>query len=294
MKLTSFISSMRKQQNRTRAALHLVVACVLIGGSLNAYPPVPHHRFYGMVRNEYGHPIQTEGAEIIFETSTGRILRSPIADYYPSGTNYRLDVPMDAGLNEALYQPTAMLPDAPFRIRVKIGDEVFLPIEIAAKDASYIGEPGGRTLLNLTLGEDLDGDGLPDAWERSLLQRLHLEELTDVDPNADSDQDGLSNLEEYISGNYAYDDKNGFSLQISGWSDGLPLMTFRAVRGRTYSLLSSVDLEHWEEVSFTVPSNDSSAKAQRVYKAEDVRLLEVRADLEESVGSMVYFKLMVQ
>jgi DNA-binding transcriptional MerR regulator len=71
-------------------------------------------------------------------------------------------------------------------------------------------------------------------------------------------------------------------------------MTFRAVRGRTYSLLSSVDLEHWEEVSFTVPSNDSSAKAQRVYKAEDVRLLEVRADLEESVGSMVYFKLMVQ
>jgi hypothetical protein len=187
-----------------------------------------------------------------------------------------------------------MLPDAPFQMRVKIGDQTYLPIEVAATDASYIGDPGGRTLLNLTLGEDLDGDGLPDAWERSLLQRLHLEDLTDVDPNADSDQDGLSNLEEYISGNYAYDDKNGFELQITGWSDDLPLMSFRAVRGRTYTLMSSVDLESWEDVGFTIPAEGTNPGVRDEYKAEDVRTLEIRAELEEAAGPMIYFKLMVQ
>ena len=145
MKHTFIFSRMRKQRNFVRPWLHLAMVCFLVGGSLNAYPPVPHHRFYGMVRDEYGHPIQTEGAEIIFETSTGRILRSPIADYYPAGTNYRLDVPMDAGLNEALYQPTAMLPDAPFRLRVKIGDQTYLPIEVAAADATYRYRPPAST-----------------------------------------------------------------------------------------------------------------------------------------------------
>jgi hypothetical protein len=39
-------------------------------------------------------------------------------------------------------------------------------------DLSKLGEPGKRTHLDLTLGEDLDGDGIPDAWERALLAAL--------------------------------------------------------------------------------------------------------------------------
>ena len=30
-----------------------------------------------------------------------------------------------------------------------------------------LGKPSETTRLDLTLGEDSDGDGLPDAWERA-------------------------------------------------------------------------------------------------------------------------------
>ena len=36
-------------------------------------------------------------------------------------------------------------------------------------DYSALGRPGESTRIDLTLGEDRDGDGLPDAWERTLI-----------------------------------------------------------------------------------------------------------------------------
>jgi hypothetical protein len=41
---------------------------------------------------------------------------------------------------------------------------------------------------------DSDGDGLPDAWERTYFGHLG------VNPNADADSDGMSNLAEYLAG----------------------------------------------------------------------------------------------
>ena len=70
-------------------------------------------------------------------------------------------------------------------------------------DFQSMGRPGGITQLDLTLGEDLDGDGLPDAWERSIADAgLSINEIL---PGGDNDKDGLTNLEEYKSGNYAFD-----------------------------------------------------------------------------------------
>ncbi len=297
MKETHWVMKTKIYPLRRQASL--VAGLVLIGSmaiSL-AFPPVPHHRFYGMVRDEYGNPIQNDNAEIIFETTNQRVIRSPIVGFLPAGSNYRLDVPMDAGLTSKLHKPTAMRPEAPFRIRVRIGDQVFLPIEVATQDGSYMGRPGGRTKLDLTLGEDLDGDGMPDAWEESLLRRLGLDDLADVDPNADSDGDGLSNLQEYISGSYAYDDENGFRMDIAGFLDGAPLLEFRAIRGRTYQLMGSLNLEDWETVPFTIPGEVEEGEEDRVYReyrATDVRPMVVNPSLEGIENPPVYFKLMVQ
>lgn len=286
------IYSLRRQAS-------LVAGLALIGSmaiSL-AFPPVPHHRFYGMVRDEYGNPIQNDNAEIIFETTNQRVIRSPIVGFLPAGSNYRLDVPMDAGLTSKLHKPTAMRPEAPFRIRVRIGEQIFLPIEVATQDGSYMGRPGGRTKLDLTLGEDLDGDGMPDAWEESLLRRLGLDDLAEVDPDGDSDGDGLTNLQEYISGSYAYDDENGFRMDISGFLDGIPQLEFRAIRGRTYQLFGSSNLEDWEPISFTIPANAEEGEDERIYReyrATDVRPIEALPWLNELEVIPVYFKLMVQ
>ena len=85
--------------------------------------------------------------------------------------------------------------EMPYKIRVRVGSQVYLPIEMVG-DLGKMGQPGEETLLNLTLGEDSDGDGLPDAWERALLSQG--KDLSDINPGDDTDGDGMSNLDEYI------------------------------------------------------------------------------------------------
>jgi hypothetical protein len=55
---------------------------------------------------------------------------------------------------------------------------------------------------------DSDGNGLPDAWEQHYFGHLG------VDPNADPDGDGLTNLQEYLNGTDPNDFYNGALPQI--------------------------------------------------------------------------------
>ena len=87
---------------------------------------------------------------------------------FEAGINYKIKVPMDSGATPELYQPFAMKVHMPYKIQVKIGFRTYLPIEMMGS-LKTIGHPGGITRMDLTLGEDTDGDGMPDAWERALL-----------------------------------------------------------------------------------------------------------------------------
>src|SRR6185295_12098018 len=191
---------------------------------LSAYPPAPHHLFYGTVRDEYGSQLAS-GAVVILETSAGVQLKTTVVAGLEPGVNYQLEVPMDAGLTSDLYKPTALKPAVPFRMMVVVDGVTNLPIELHGNFA-LMGQPGQRTLLNLTLGEDADGDGLPDAWER-----LINPDISKVNPGDDVDGDGLTNLQEYLAGTYAFDPTDGFTLTISGMNNGKPLMKFLAIRG---------------------------------------------------------------
>ena len=144
-----------------------MAAILVLPGLMHAFPPAPHHTFFGMVRDELGRPLEGEKVEVLFETSSGRLVRTGVGLGLP-GINYRMRVPMDAGSTADLYNPVAMRHAMPYKIRVKVGTKVYLPIEMIG-DLGKMGQPGEETLLNLTLGEDSDGDGLPDAWERALL-----------------------------------------------------------------------------------------------------------------------------
>ena len=261
------------------------VVLLPVGGA--AFPPAPHHTFFGMVRDELGRPLEGEKVEVLFETSSGRLVRTGVGLGLP-GINYRLRVPMDAGTTADLYNPVAMRYAMPYRIRVRVGAKVYLPIEMVG-DLGKMGQPGEETLLNLTLGEDTDGDGLPDAWERALLAQG--QGLGDINPNDDTDGDGMSNLNEYISGNYAFDKDDGLRLDIVERVEGGTVLEFMGIQGRTYTIKGSADLKEWSELTFEVEGQEGRLENVRAEKVQNYR---VTIPGDESGATTKFFKLMVQ
>jgi len=273
--------------------LAAVLAC-LTATSIFAFPPAPHHLIYGLVRDEFGNPISSPTAQVILETATGvQIISKVVPDLEP-GVNYKLTVPIDGGLTADAYKPTALKPLVSFRIKVKIDETTYLPIEMVA-DFSKLGKPAQKTRLNLTLGEDSDGDGLPDAWERLLIaasgQNLTLQ---DIRPGDDFDGDGISNLNEYLAGTYAFDPQDGFRLDIIGVQEGKPQLEFIVIQGRTYTLLASADLKTWTPIEFRIPADGPAAASQASYRATDVHVLRVEPVLGGAQPAANYFKIQAQ
>lgn len=264
----------------------VVFVAILHSLPAHAYPPAPHHEFYGVVRDEMGHPFNSSDAEVILEAATGVRLTTRVISNSPR-MNYVLPVPMDSGITPDAYKPTAIRPTVGFTFRVRIGSTIYLPIEVKA-DYSILGQPGRRTRFDLTLGEDVDGDGLPDAWERALLAGGT---LSDVRPDQDADGDGLSNSDEYIAGTLAYDRSDGFSLRVVEIENGAPELEFMAVRGRTYSIFASSDMNTWTQVRFRLPS-DTASTDRLSYETVESRVVRLRAATEQ--GALRFFKLRVQ
>jgi len=84
--------------------------------------------------------------------------------------------------------------------------------------------------------EDLDGNGLLDAWERLFFGR------TGVDPSADPDGDGLDNLAEHKAGTNPNDFQSQFRfIRVTPQAGGV-LVEWSSVANRSYSILRSSDV----------------------------------------------------
>ncbi|MCF7764919.1 MAG: hypothetical protein K9N62_14715 [Verrucomicrobia bacterium] len=245
-----------------------------------------------MVRDEMGNPLSVENAFVILETSADRSIVAQVLPGIEPGVNYRLTVPVDAGATMDLYRRNAMTGHTPFSLRVQIGAASYLPIEMSGV-FPQLGESARSQRIDLTLGVDSDGDGLPDAWERALLA-VARDDLSDIDPNADSDQDGLSNLEEYRAGTFAYDKDDGFSLRVIGVNEQNMSLEFMSIRGRTYRVFGSSDLNEWSAMNFrrTGEANDGTPRGNLL--AEATGVIQVVLDQNEDAEPMRFFKLKVE
>ncbi|MCX7867153.1 MAG: hypothetical protein N2438_08505 [Limisphaera sp.] len=264
----------------SRARTFLCVAGLALAGVSHAYPPAPHHIIEGVIRDPYGVPLSAPSARILFETATGRVVETRLRPEMGRGLNYTLTLPLDAGVTPELYRPSALQPLVPFRIRVRIGSTTYLPIEMRANLAT-LGQPAQRTRLDLTLGEDRDGDGLPDMWEYALIQQLGGgQTLQDIRPGDDLDRDGLSNLQEYLAGTYAFDPGHALLLDLREVQAGQAILEFTAVTGRTYQILVGHDLQTWSVVPFKVAGSTEAPATE--YRANDIRLLRVQVSLPDA------------
>lgn len=271
------------------AALLLCAATVA-----SAFPPALPHTIFGMARDEYGNPLRTN-AVIVLTTSSGLSVSARVDPELEPGVNYRLVVPLDSGVKSDAYKTGALQASVPFRIRVTMNNATFLPLEMTG-DYSLLGQPGKQTRIDLTLGEDTNGNGLPDAWERAILAaRGWTNSLASLTANSSPGGNGVTLLQEYIGGTYGFEDANGLNLNIVRLEAGAPVFEFLAVRGRSYTILGSADLKAWGDVAFRplLPDADPVATVS-AYLSPDVRFLQVAVPAPAAGSVPRFFKLKIQ
>lgn len=261
----------------------------LVASAAFAYPPAPYYTFYGTVRNEWGDPINVTGARVFITSTNAANARTPVAATTEPGINYRLNVPMDSArsFKADLTSGGSLRQNQPFQLKVQIGTVTYLPIEMVL--SRPIGDPAGASRLDLTLGIDSDGDGLPDAWE--IANGLNPNDPNDA--NGDLDGDGISNRDEYLAGTFAFDAGDGFRLSLVDVNAGQSQLEFLAISGRTYTVYASPDLQQWSPVSFRVVSSGVSGALQGNYLATSVRNLLIEVPQQAGTTNR-YFKALVQ
>ena len=269
-------------QNQTlfearRSNAGLVASCLALfcafAGSLPAFPPAPYYTIYGDVRDESG-SLVPPGATVIFYYQTKEMARYSVSPVAGEDYNYQIRMRLDMNsAGTAVYNSIAVQSGAPYSLRVDVGGVTYLPIEVSAKTPT-VGAAAGRKRLDLTLGVDTDLDGLPDAWERTLLQRLGLP-LTDlgrITPDGVLEADGLTNLQKYISGTYSGDTSQSFYLKIKEVTDTDVGVEFYTLTNKLYSIEKSADLAVWTPVTFTLGTGGEVS----VYTATGAELVGAR------------------
>lgn len=258
-----------------------------------AFPPLPHHTVFGLVRDELGTPVTAAGGEITLETLSGTTLKTVLAPGTEAGVNYRIEVPIDAGLTSDAYLPSAMQPTAPFRLRVKLGTRTYVPMEMKLS-LGKLGQPAESSRVDLTLGEDTDGDGLPDAWERLMIQSGKLGmTLEQFGPGARINGNALTVMEAYVAGTYAWDPKDGFRLEILSREGGVPVLEFMTLRGRSYTISASSDLKDWRGTAFVV-EGDATGRERAFFQPQALQRVRVRVRGNPGDEVPKFFRLNVQ
>lgn len=282
---------------------------LLIGSSITtllAFPPAPFKTIHGMVRDEYGNALKLDGVTVVFSQEGKQVLQAPVAPSSLLNQNYQIRLRMDMRRpGTVAYNDLAQNPGQQFTLAVRINDILYQPIEMSTPPT--VGQPGERTRLNLTLGADSNGDGIPDAWQISQLYAAGI--MPDengwrfdmLDRDGDFDGDGISNYAEYIAGTYATDGNDYLALNLVEKQPSSVKLSFYSIIGKTYSLEASSDLKTWVQVphytSNPEPSEDDdptiAAPASQIpYEATDTQPVEIFSDLRED--AQTFYRLQVR
>ncbi len=254
--------------NRTHKSLILLVS-LLSSLTALAFPPAPYYTLYGMVRDQIGQTLTAEGAVVVLLKEGVEVGRTPITANR-IGQSYELNVRMDQTRSgTALYSDKAVSVGGLFSLVVEMNGSTFYPIEVSG--TLQAGSGGERTRLDLTLGSDSDGDGLPDVWEQWQLYQAGqypdadgIWDLSQITAEGDFDGDGQSDGFEYIAGTFAGDATEVFGLEIKEKLAGNVRLEFYAITGKAYTIERSSDMLEWQRVNFAAQSAQNTPAASYV------------------------------
>jgi len=282
-----------------RTALVALAAGVWLGGlgsgpMAQANPPAPYNLVYGVVRDMYGTPLTSASATILLQTPGGVMIAASVLPGYAPGVNYRLKVPMDSGDTPDLYQANALMATAAFKLYVVINNVTNLPIEMSVNYAT-LGQAGRATRIDLTLGVDSNGDGIPDQWERAFLSTLGLNvPLSSLNANSVLTPDGLTLRQQYLFGTYPFNPSQPCLVTFAGFKGNSPHLVFPTITGHSYSVLGSSDAKNWSTVSFFLPTDDPNGAARSYYYAPAITTAEVYVAPAATPARTQFYRVLVQ
>ncbi len=244
--------------------------------SARAFPPAPYYTIYGIVRDQVGQTIMADRADVILLKGGVEVGRTPIKTGIQIDQNYELQMRIDhSRTGTTFYTDQAIAAQGLYSLVVAMNGVLFYPIEV--NGTLKAGKGSERVRLDLNLGEDLDKDGLPDAWEAWQLYQAGLYpddngnwDLSLISPAGDYDKDGTSNLFEYIAGTFAGDASEVFSMNIKEKRAQSVKLEFFGITGKTYTIESSVDMKTWTQATFAVGGPGPGSKG---YTASNVALV---------------------
>ena len=225
----------------------LVLALVCASSTAGAVPQAPVIT-YGLVRDEFGVPFSKASAvtlELVRDGARAGTVyaRCAVGDSGVPGMNYRLSLEIDS---DGPTRANAVCAGTEMFVRATAGDteRPLFPNAVFAVPAQ-----GAKQRLDFSTGTDADGDGLPDEWERWVLENAPAWRggaATDADvaafrPDGDADGDGMTNLQEYLAGTDPFLATDLFkveSFEILPGSDRARLV-FLSAEGRTYRIVSA-------------------------------------------------------
>ncbi len=252
---------------------------LLLGSRLQAFPPAPYYTLYGTVRDQVGQAVTTEGAEIILLKGGVEIGRTPITSGAWPDRNYELVVRIDQNRSgTTFYSDKAVAAQGLFSLVVRIDGALYYPIEVTGNLTA--GKGSERVKLDLNLGEDLDGDGLPDIWEQWQLYQAGYQPdgngnwpINLITRNGDFDGDGQSNQFEYIAGTFAGDATEWFKMEIKEKLAEIVRFEFYGITGKAYMMESSTDAKTWTRIPFSVSAASIPFTGDMTYTATGVGIL---------------------
>lgn len=289
----------------------LAVAAVALASTLSiplahAFPPAPYFTLYGTVRDEQGQRIHANGAVVIFYKDGVEKLRQNIVESDLLDQNYQIRLRMDMQRGGSVsYSDLANAAGTSFSLAVLLNNIAYTPIEMSV--TRTVGQPGQRVRLDLTLGVDSDGDGLPDAWEQSQLFAAGISpgatgwDLSLIDRDGDFDGDGVSNWAEYVAGTFASDPTDYLSLQIVAKDSVSVHFQFFSIYGKVYSLESSSDLKTWSPIPLyttspepAVTDTPATPVSQASYQATSTGIVDLYADSAADSAHAFFYRLKVR
>jgi hypothetical protein len=262
-----------------------------------AYPPTLYHSIYGLVRDELGDPLATTNAQVILTPSgSTNVITATVVPYLGPAMNYKLKVPMDAGVTVDNYQANALRTQAPFTLTVKMGTTTYLPIQMQGSLVK-LGSPGQQTHLDLTMGQDSIGDGIPDAWKWMVVEMSNglYTDISQIHPGDRFPGYPMTMLQAYIAGTYVWDPTDVFSLLVVGMDGKAPVVQFNAIQGRTYSLVMTTDLRQWTPVQIRQAYAPSASLMSSYIATQSSRVqFEVPPSSGSPTNQFCFFRAIVQ